>query len=331
MVGLLPRRHRVFVYGTLKRTFTNYERYLGVAVEHGKASFLCEAATVECFPLVVRPPHMHPPTCGPVMMEQTGSQGHRIPGEIFEVDDSTLEGLDIVEGVRSGGYYKQDIAVEPCGGVETLVCTAYLYPASGELLVLPLLQEYTAEHLASYKPREVRQDVVELCKKPAPHVLSTSQPCSMTVHCLRMLPGEDVLLSLKAFVETHGIEAANVLSCVGSTGKTTLRPAGVPVPKEFDSKFEIVSLTGTVSTSGHHLHMSISDPDCNVFGGHVLEGCIVRTTAELTLGIISGLRFTRPLDARTGYDELSMTPLPTAGSCSGSAKRRKLNGGATDG
>ena len=60
----------------------------------------------------------------------------------------------------------------------------------------------------------------------------------------------------------------------------------------------IVSMTGTLSRSGHHLHMSISDPECNVFGGHMLEGCIVRTTAEITLGIVSGVEFTRPMDPR---------------------------------
>ena len=52
--------------------------------------------------------------------------------------------------------------------------------------------------------------------------------------------------------------------------------------------------------------MSISDAECNVFGGHVMPGCTVRTTLEVVIGEIEGLEFTRPTDLRTGYDELSI-------------------------
>ena len=37
-----------------------------------------------------------------------------------------------------------------------------------------------------------------------------------------------------------------------------------------------------------------------------MEGCYVRTTAEICIGVISGVAFTRPVDMRTGYDELSI-------------------------
>ena len=46
-------------------------------------------------------------------------------------------------------------------------------------------------------------------------------------------------------------------------------------------KFEIVSLTGTLGCDDKpHVHMSISDADCNVFGGHVVEGSKVANCAE---------------------------------------------------
>jgi predicted DNA-binding protein with PD1-like motif len=42
-----------------------------------------------------------------------------------------------------------------------------------------------------------------------------------------------------------------------------------------------------------------------VFGGHVVEGCIVRTTAEIVLGVVAeGLTFRRAHDERSGYAEL---------------------------
>merc|ERR1719401_2219273 len=109
-LGLDLPRHRLFVYGTLKRGFTNYQRYLGLAEERGKAEFIGEAVTLESFPLVVRPAHMPPATCGPVLMDCPG-KGHPIRGEVFLVDDSTLEAMDILEGVRSGHYYSRQLEV----------------------------------------------------------------------------------------------------------------------------------------------------------------------------------------------------------------------------
>lgn len=175
-----------------------------------------------------------------------------------------------------------------------------------ELLELSQFDCYGVEQHSLYRPGPIDKQIAELCQPKDSHGLCTSTPCTMLTHCLRLLPGEDIVLSLREFAKRHQLNAAIVLACVGSIGKTTLRPAGIPVPKVFDGKFEIVSMSGTLSASGHHLHMSISDADCNVFGGHMLEGCIVRTTAEISLGLMQGVAFSRPVDARTGYDELSI-------------------------
>merc|ERR1711918_136073 len=95
----------LFVYGTLKRGYTNYQRYLGPAERHKKAVFLGEAVTQERYPMVIRPLHMLPSTCGPVLMDKVGT-GSCIKGEVFRVDDDTLTAWDILEGVSSGHYYK---------------------------------------------------------------------------------------------------------------------------------------------------------------------------------------------------------------------------------
>lgn len=109
-----------------------------------------------------------------------------------------------------------------------------------------------------------------------------------------------------------------ILTCVGSTGKTTLRPAASSDAVVFEGPHEIVSLTGTLCASksplgakggqsSHHLHMSVSDGvTCSVKGGHLLEGTIVRTTAEVAVGELPGLLFDRVLDPRTGFNELSV-------------------------
>lgn len=79
-----------------------------------------------------------------------------------------------------------------------------------------------------------------------------------------------------------------------------------PTIKTWNERLEIVSLTGTFSgaSGGKHLHMSVSDKDGRVFGGHVISGTIY-TTLELVVGIIAGgVTFSRELDPMTGYREL---------------------------
>jgi len=308
-----PGWHRIFVYGTLKRGYTNHSRYLSVAEAHGGARLLHSGATgcstVSRYALVVRPEHMPPATCGPVMMELEDDRiGWPVSGEVWKVSAATLEALDILEGVRAGHYYKKSISVCTSEDEDAFSCTAYFYPASPELLALPLLSSYgDAEH-AQYKPTaSLNPQIIELCRRG--HVLATQGSCAMRVHCLRLLPNDDVLAALKRFVSERSMGAVAVLSAVGSTGTTALRPAGLPRARVFEGKFEVVSLSGTISASGgHHLHMSISDAECHVYGGHVMPGCLVRTTLEVVLGEIEGVEFARPMDLRTGYDELSIVP-----------------------
>ncbi len=135
---------------------------------------------------------------------------------------------------------------------------------------------------------------------------------SMRIHVVRLLPGEDIILSIQNFAKRKHIRAGVILTCVGSTGHTTLRPAGRKEGKIFKGKHEIVSLTGTFNADGqHHLHCSISDEVCKVYGGHMLRGCLVRTTVELVLGDIANMDFKRDKDPRTGFSELFVYRVPT--------------------
>jgi predicted DNA-binding protein with PD1-like motif len=52
-------------------------------------------------------------------------------------------------------------------------------------------------------------------------------------------------------------------------------------------------LVGTVSISGSHLHLSISDSTGKTIGGHLLEDNLVYTTAEIVIGESKNLLFTR--------------------------------------
>jgi predicted DNA-binding protein with PD1-like motif len=78
--------------------------------------------------------------------------------------------------------------------------------------------------------------------------------------------------------------------------------------KTFNENYEIVSLVGTLSSlDGHHLHISLSDKEGNVIGGHVFGELNVFTTAEVTIGECLDMNFNREMDPQTGFDELVIT------------------------
>jgi len=133
-----------------------------------------------------------------------------------------------------------------------------------------------------------------------------SSTTGMRVHVVRLRAGEDLLKEINAYVQSRRIRAGIILTTVGSLTKTTLRLADRNEATTRTGKVEIVSLAGTVEPGGGHLHLSVSGGDGATFGGHLLEGCIVYTTAEIAIGELSGLRFRREPDKASGYDELKI-------------------------
>ncbi|WP_206603027.1 PPC domain-containing DNA-binding protein [Leptolyngbya ohadii] len=128
----------------------------------------------------------------------------------------------------------------------------------------------------------------------------------MQVAALRLKPGEDLRRSLERFVKDHSLEAACVVTCVGSLRRVVLRLANQSEGTVYEGHFEIVSLVGVMSCHGSHYHLAIGDRTGQTFGGHLLEGCTIYTTAEIVIGILSDLRFRREFDPESGYRELAI-------------------------
>ena len=123
---------------------------------------------------------------------------------------------------------------------------------------------------------------------------------------LRLKPGQDLLLELEKVVQERGIEAACVLTCVGSLTRAVLRFANQGQSTELTGHFEIVSLTGLLSRHGSHFHIAISDGEGKTIGAHLMEGSRVYTTAEIVLGVFPEYSFLRTFDPETGYPELEI-------------------------
>ena len=139
------------------------------------------------------------------------------------------------------------------------------------------------------------------------HINSSSSP--LKTYALRLRPGDDLRQALLAFVQVQHVRAGAVLTCVGSLTVATLRLANQEGPTEYRGPFEIVSLVGTLSTNGSHLHLAVADGTGRTLGGHLLDGCRVYTTAEIVLGELSGLEFRRETDPAFGYQELAVYPV----------------------
>jgi predicted DNA-binding protein with PD1-like motif len=128
----------------------------------------------------------------------------------------------------------------------------------------------------------------------------------MRVFSLRLKPEEDLRQSLKAFAIAHNLQAGFILSGIGSLTQAKLRFANQPESTLLTGKFEILSLNGTVSIHGIHLHAAIADANGTVIGGHIDQGCIIYTTAEIIIGEIETITFLRTLDPKTGFLELEI-------------------------
>ncbi len=111
---------------------------------------------------------------------------------------------------------------------------------------------------------------------------------------IRMDKGEEVVSSLKSICQKEDIKLASV-SAIGAVNDITV---GVfnPDTKQYKSNrftgnFEIVSLSGTVTTMKGipyiHLHMSAGNGEGKVFGGHLNEAKI-SATCEMVLSLIEG-------------------------------------------
>lgn len=106
----------------------------------------------------------------------------------------------------------------------------------------------------------------------------------MKVVPLRLQPGDDLRQALETWMGEQQEQAGCVISAIGSLSIAKLRFAGAAAATSIHGELEILSLSGTLSADGAHLHISIADSSGAEIGGHLCSGSLVRTTAELVLG-----------------------------------------------
>ncbi|MDV7106406.1 DNA-binding protein [Vibrio sp. TH_r3] len=126
---------------------------------------------------------------------------------------------------------------------------------------------------------------------------------------IRLTRGSDLKKSIQQLVVQHNIQAGSLASCVGCFSIVNLRLAGAQTTLQLEEPLEIVSVMGTLTIEHQHIHVSVSDSAGRVIGGHLLEGSIIDTTAELIIHHYPSFHFSRQLDSSTGFTELVITEL----------------------
>ncbi len=133
--------------------------------------------------------------------------------------------------------------------------------------------------------------------------MKEGKPVRVMVERLRR--GEDVLNGLNEFVGKNGItagsftalgavEKANVGLFIGNGQYSTISYGG---------PLEVLSCVGNVSLKEGkpfiHAHIAIADKKGRAYGGHLMPGCIVSATFEVTILVYGGMDLVSKLDSGT--------------------------------
>ena len=128
---------------------------------------------------------------------------------------------------------------------------------------------------------------------------------SHDIHILRLNPGDDLRAALTGLPLSLNFSAGFILSGIGSFSVAVIRYAGAKTATRIEGDTEMLSLAGTLAKEGGpHAHIAISDASGAVRGGHLMAGSIVRTTAEIVIGVSNDWLLSREMDSATGFREL---------------------------
>jgi predicted DNA-binding protein with PD1-like motif len=198
----------------------------------------------------------------------------------------------------------------------------YLGPVNhrASILALALITTTDSFSQTEVKPRSgIVEEAVDTYRKqldlqlrppPETNAPERTQPklfsSASRLHVVRLRPGDDLVESLQSLARTGKHKALAIVTCVGSLTKASVRFANASAAAQLDGPFEIVSLVGTLSEQGSHLHACLADNRGQALGGHLKPGCLVYTTVEVVLIEPTDLEFGRAPDPTTGYPELDI-------------------------
>lgn len=97
--------------------------------------------------------------------------------------------------------------------------------------------------------------------------------------------GADLHRSLEAYAAEHALQGF-VISVVGNLRQAAFHCPGQAQPTVLQGDLEVITLQGTLTPDGVHLHLSLSDGRCQVWGGHLEPGTLVQKGVDLLVGVL---------------------------------------------
>jgi glutaredoxin/predicted DNA-binding protein with PD1-like motif len=137
---------------------------------------------------------------------------------------------------------------------------------------------------------------------------------------LQLPPGSDLRRSLEEFAVARAASGF-VLGVVGDLSQAAFQCPGQPQPTRIEGDLEIITLNGTLAPEGVHLHLSLSDGACQVWGGHLEHGTLVRKGAQLLVGLFSPSADGSPAPAQATPHEVHIA---VRSGCPYSARAQRL-------
>ena len=132
---------------------------------------------------------------------------------------------------------------------------------------------------------------------------------------LKLAPGSDLRLSLEELAQRDGISGF-VLGVVGNLTKASFQCPGQAEPTVLEGDLEVITLNGTFSPEGVHLHLSLSDGACQVWGGHLEPGTVVQKGVDLLIGVLEQREGRPARQTATAAPRIEIAVLPGCPWCS---------------
>ncbi|MHA1444631.1 MAG: PPC domain-containing DNA-binding protein [Candidatus Hodarchaeales archaeon] len=117
------------------------------------------------------------------------------------------------------------------------------------------------------------------------YLSQTSEKC----YLIRLMKGDDILLSLQKFCKEHQEIGAGKINGIGAVSHAVLGfyDGHQYLENDFEEPLEILSLLGNVAKDQIiHIHGIFGRKDGSCIGGHILPGCTVSFTCEIHLTVL---------------------------------------------
>ena len=103
---------------------------------------------------------------------------------------------------------------------------------------------------------------------------------------LKVEADRDLMQVVNDLAIMNGI-SGYILGVVGDLSRVVFQCPNRTSLTEIQGKLEIITLNGTFNPQKTHLHVSVSDENCKVWGGHLSKGTLVLNGAQILLGVLA--------------------------------------------